>query len=143
MKINVKNTGKHPLPRYHTEGAAAFDITANLDAPVTLGSLERFAFPTGLHLELPEGYEAQVRGRSGLAAKHGIGLVNGIGTIDADYRGEIRAILVNLSNEPYTIEDGDRIAQMVISPVQQVELEEVTELEATERHDGGLGHTGR
>jgi dUTP pyrophosphatase len=143
MNIRIKNTGKHPLPRYHTSGAAAFDVQANLDAPITLGSLERAVVPTGLYVALPEGYEAQVRPRSGLAAKHGISLVNTPGTIDADYRGEWGIIMVNLSNEPYTIEDGDRIAQVVIAKCEQVEWTEVDELDTTERHAGGFGHTGR
>jgi dUTP pyrophosphatase len=116
---------------------------ANLETPVTLGSLERAVIPTGLYVALPPGYEAQVRPRSGLAAKHGISIVNAPGTIDADYRGEWGVILANLSREPYTVEDGDRIAQVVIARCEQVEWEEVDELDATERHGGGFGHTGR
>lgn len=143
MKIRIKNTGKHPLPRYHTAGAAAFDVMANLDSPITLGSLERAVVPTGLYVGLPPGYEAQVRPRSGLAAKHGISLVNAPGTIDADYRGEWGIIMVNLSQEPYTIQDGDRIAQVVIARCEQVGWDEVDELDVTERHVGGFGHTGR
>jgi dUTP pyrophosphatase len=144
MKIRIKNTGKHPLPRYHTTGAAAFDVQANLDAPLTLSSLERTLVPTGLYIAVPEGYEAQVRPRSGLALKHGITLANAPGTIDSDYRGEWSMIMVNLSQEPYTIEDGDRIAQVVIARCERVvEWEEVDELDATERHVGGYGHTGR
>jgi dUTP pyrophosphatase len=143
MKIQIKSTSKHPLPRYQTAGAAAFDLQANLDAPVTLESLERAIIPTGLHIAIPMGYEGQIRARSGLAAKHGIGLANAPATIDADYRGEWGVILVNLSREPYTIEDGDRIAQVVIAKCEQVEWEEVTELDVTERHAGGYGHTGR
>lgn len=143
MKVRIKNTGKHPLPRYHTTGAAAFDLQANLGAPITLASLERVIIPTGLHIELPVGYEGQIRARSGLAAKHGIALVNGPATIDADYRGEWGVILVNLSPDPYTIEDGDRVAQVVIARCEQAEWEEVSELSSTDRHTGGYGHTGR
>ncbi len=143
LKIRIRNTSKHPLPRYHTPGAAAFDLMANIDAPITLGSLERAVVPTGLFVALPVGYEAQVRPRSGLAAKHGIGLVNAPGTIDSDYRGEWSVILVNLSREPYIIQDGDRIAQVVINRCEQVSWELVGELDTTERHDGGFGHTGR
>ncbi|HSX02306.1 MAG TPA: dUTP diphosphatase [Candidatus Saccharimonadia bacterium] len=143
LKVRIKNTGKHPLPRYHTEGAAAFDLMANLEAPVTLGSLERAVIPTGLYVALPPGYEAQIRPRSGLAAKHGVSILNAPGTIDADYRGEWGVILVNLSAEPYTVQDGDRIAQVVIARCEQAEWAEVSELDVTERHDGGFGHTGR
>jgi dUTP pyrophosphatase len=143
MKIRIKNTGKHPLPRYHTTGAAAFDVMANIDEPITLGSLERAIIPTGLYVAMPPGYEAQVRPRSGLAAKHGISLVNAPGTIDSDYRGEWGVIMVNLSKDPYIIQDGDRIAQVVIARCEQVEWEEVDELDTTERHKGGYGHTGR
>jgi dUTP pyrophosphatase len=143
MKIRILNTGKHSLPRYHTSGAAAFDLQANLDEPLTLGSLERAIVPTGLHMAIPEGYEGQIRARSGLAAKHGIGLANAPATIDADYRGEWGVVLVNLSKDSYTIEDGDRIAQVVIARVEQAEWVEVEELDATDRHAGGFGHTGR
>lgn len=142
MKIWIKNTSKHPLPQYQTEGAAAVDLTANLTAPVTLGSLERALIPTGLFLALPEGYEAQVRPRSGLALKHGISVLNAPGTIDADYRGECGVILVNLSSEPYTVQDGDRIAQLVIAKCAQAEWAEVEELDETARGAGGFGHTG-
>lgn len=140
--IQVKNLSQHPLPRYHTAGAAAFDLAANLASPLTLGSLERAIVPTGLYMAVPAGYEAQIRARSGLAAKHGIGLVNAPGTIDSDYRGEWGVLLVNLSSEPYTIQDGDRIAQVVVAKCEQAELVAVEELDATERAGGGFGHTG-
>lgn len=143
MKIRIRNASKHPLPQYQTEGAAAVDLTANLKAPVTLGSLERALIPTGLFLALPEGYEAQVRPRSGLALKHGVSVLNAPGTIDADYRGECGVILVNLSHEPYTVQDGDRIAQLVIAKCEQAEWAEVEELEETARGAGGFGHTGK
>ena len=143
MKLRVINKSRHPLPEYQTAGAAAFDVCANIDAPVTLGSLERFAVPTGLYVAIPAGYEAQVRPRSGLSAKHGVTMLNAPGTIDSDYRGELRVILVNLSKEPYTIEDGDRIAQVVVSPFEQVQWEEVEVHDETERGAAGFGHTGR
>ncbi len=141
--IRVINRSRHPLPQHQTEHAAGLDICANIDQPVTLGSLERTVVPTGLFLALPAGYEAQIRPRSGLAVKHGISLVNAPGTIDADYRGELGVILVNLSHEPYTVHDGDRIAQMVIAQHQTVAWEEVQDLDKTERGAGGYGHTGK
>lgn len=143
MKVRVINKSKHPLPEYQTAGAAAFDVTANIEAPVTLGPLERALVPTGLFMAVPEGYEAQVRPRSGLAAKHGISMVNAPGTIDSDYRGELMIILVNLSNETYTVQDGERIAQVLVAPVEQVEWEEVDEHDETARGAGGFGHTGK
>jgi dUTP pyrophosphatase len=143
MKVRVINKSKHPLPQYQTAGAAAFDVQANIEAPITLGSLERAVVPTGLWLAVPEGYEAQGRPRSGLAAKHGVTLANAPGTIDSDYRGELMVILVNLSKEPYTVHDGDRIAQVVVAPVERVEWEEVGEHDETARGAGGFGHTGR
>jgi dUTP pyrophosphatase len=143
LKVPIINQSKHPLPAYQTDGAAAFDVQANIDAPITLGSLERYAVPTGLYLAVPAGYEAQVRPRSGLAAKHGISVLNTPGTIDSDYRGELKVILVNLSKEDYVINDGDRIAQVVVAPVQQVEWEEVDGHDETARGAGGFGHTGR
>lgn len=143
MKIQIINKSKHPLPRYQTQHAAALDLTANLDTPITLGPLERALIPTGLYLALPTGFESQIRPRSGLALKYGIGMVNGPGTIDADYRGEYGVILINLSNEPFTVNDGDRIAQLVIARHETVEWEEVEELPPTERGAGGFGHTGR
>jgi dUTP pyrophosphatase len=143
MKVPVINKSKHPLPKYQTGGAAAFDVCADLCESITLGPLERYAVPTGLFMAVPEGYEAQVRPRSGLAAKHGISTLNAPGTIDSDYRGEIKVILVNLSNEPYTIEDGDRIAQVLVAEYERAEWEEVDEHDETERGEGGFGHTGR
>jgi len=143
MKIKIVNTSKHPLPAYETDASAGMDIRANLDAPVTLKSLGRCLVPTGLFIELPAGYEAQIRPRSGLAIKHGISLVNTPGTIDADYRGEIKVILVNLSADEYTVNDGDRIAQMIISKVEHAAWVQVQELQQTGRGDGGFGHTGK
>ncbi|MGI6210983.1 MAG: dUTP diphosphatase [Anaerovoracaceae bacterium] len=131
------------VPEYKTPGAAGFDISARLEEPFVLKAGERALIPTGLYFEVPEGYEAQIRARSGLAIKNGIGLVNGIGTIDADYRGEIKVPLINWSREDVTIEDGERIAQVVISPVIQVDLKLVRELNETERGAGGFGHTGK
>ena len=143
MRVEVINTSKHPLPAYQTEHAAAVDLTANLDEPIQLGPLERSLVPTGLSIALPSGYEAQIRPRSGLALKHGISLVNAPGTIDADYRGEIGVIVVNLSNEPFEIKDGERIAQMVVAKHEVIEWEEVEALGETDRGEGGFGHTGR
>lgn len=143
MKVKIINKSRHALPQYQTAGAAAFDVCANIDEPVTLGSLERALVPTGLFFALPNGYEMQIRPRSGLAAKHGISIVNSPGTLDSDYRGELKIVLVNLSNEPYTIEDGDRIAQVVVAPFEQVQWEPVDELDATDRGHGGMGSTGR
>lgn len=142
MKLRVVNKSRHPLPVHQTPHSAAVDLTANLNESVTLGTLERALVPTGLFVALPPGFEAQVRPRSGLAAKHGISIVNAPGTIDADYRGEYGVILINLSNEPYTIRDGDRIAQLVVSRHETIEWEEVNELEDTDR-TGGFGSTGR
>lgn len=143
MKIRIKTTSKHPLPQYQTAEAAAFDLTASLGAPVELEPLGRALVPTGLYMELPLGYEAQVRPRSGLAYNHGISIVNAPGTIDADYRGEWKVLLVNLSNEPYTVHDGDRIAQVVVAKCERVEWELVEELGETRRGSSGFGHTGR
>lgn len=143
MKIKIVNKSKHPLPDYATALAAGMDLRANLEEPVELLPLERSLIPTGIYIQLPEGYEAQIRPRSGLAIKHGIGIVNTPGTIDADYRGEIRVILVNLSNEIFTVNDGERICQMVISKHERVDWSEVEELDETERGDGGFGHTGK
>ena len=143
MHVQIVNKSKHPLPRYQTAGAAAFDLTANLDEPFILNPLERRLVPTGVFVSLPLGYEAQVRPRSGLAAKHGISVLNTPGTIDADYRGEYLVILVNLSNVPYIVHDGDRIAQVVIARHERVEWDEVEVLDATHRGAGGFGHTGR
>ncbi|MGF6375589.1 dUTP pyrophosphatase [Clostridiales Family XIII bacterium PM5-7] len=130
------------VPQYETAGSAGFDIAAYLDAPVILKPGQRQLVPTGLFFELPTGYEAQVRARSGLSIKHGIGLVNGIGTVDSDYRGELKVPLINWGDEPFTINDGDRIAQVVISKVEQVQLELSDVVNDTERGSGGFGHTG-
>lgn len=143
MKVNIINRSHHPLPAYATTNSAGLDLRANLSEPVVLGPLERRLIPTGLYIALPAGYEAQVRPRSGLALKHGIGLVNAPGTIDADYRGEIGVLLVNLSNEPFTVNDGERIAQLVVARYEQVEWQPAESLPDTERGAGGFGHTGR
>ena len=143
MKIKVINKSKHALPHYATVASAGFDVRANIDAPVVLKSLQRTLVPTGLFFEIPVGYEAQVRPRSGLAFKNGITVLNSPGTIDADYRGEIKVILVNLSQEDFVINDGERIAQVVIAKHEQAEWVEVTELVETARGEGGFGHTGK
>ena len=143
MNIQVINKSKHPLPAYATELSAGMDIRANLSASVTLKPLERCLISTGLYIALPKGYEAQIRPRSGLAIKKGITVLNSPGTIDADYRGEICIILANLSAEPFVIEDGERIAQMVIARHEQAEWTEVQTLDETERGSGGFGHTGK
>jgi dUTP pyrophosphatase len=132
-----------PLPRYHSDGAAGLDLYADIENEWTLGPLARRAVPTGLAIALPEGHEAQVRPRSGLALRHGITCINAPGTIDSDYRGEIQVLLVNLSGEPYTLRRGERIAQLVVAPVSHAVLEEVAELPTTARADGGFGSTGR
>lgn len=142
MKIKIINHSENSLPAYETTGSAGMDLRANLSEPVTIHPLERKLIPTGLFMELPQGYEAQVRPRSGLAAKKGLTVLNSPGTIDSDYRGEIKVILINLSNEPQTIETGERIAQMIISRFEQISWEQVQELEITERGAGGFGHTG-
>ncbi|MBQ3698477.1 MAG: dUTP diphosphatase [Prevotella sp.] len=142
IKIKVVNRGHQQLPAYATPQSAGMDLRANLDEPVTLHPLERRLVPTGLHIALPEGYEAQVRPRSGLALKHGLTVLNTPGTIDADYRGEIGVVLVNLSNEDFVVNDGERIAQMVIARHEQGDFVVVEELDETERGEGGYGHTG-
>ncbi|MBN1650811.1 MAG: dUTP diphosphatase [Bacteroidales bacterium] len=142
MRINIVNHSKHPLPTYETIASAGLDLRASLDQSITLESLERKLIPTGLFIELPVGYEAQVRPRSGMSFKYGIGVLNAPGTIDADYRGEIKVILVNLSKDPYTINDGERIAQMVIARHEQAEWIEVETLNPSERGAGGFGSTG-
>lgn len=142
MRIRIINRSRHALPSYETAGSAGMDLRASIDSSVTLRPLERAVIKTGLFIELPLGYEAQVRPRSGLAAKKGITVLNAPGTIDADYRGEIGVILVNLSNEVFTIENGERIAQLVIARHEQAEWEEVSVLEDTERGAGGFGSTG-
>ena len=142
MKVRIINGSHHPLPEYLTPQAAGVDLRANLDTPVTLQPLQRMLIPTGLHISLPQGYEAQVRPRSGLALKKGITVLNSPGTIDADYRGEIGVILINLSQEVFLINDGDRIAQMVIARCEQAEWELTETLDETERGEGGFGHSG-
>jgi len=142
MKIKIINTSHHPLPEYETDSSAGMDLRAQLDMPVSLEPLERKVIKTGLFLELPVGYEAQIRPRSGLAARHGISVLNTPGTIDADYRGEIGVILVNLSKETFVIEDGERIAQMVIARHERASWVEVQELSQTSRGAGGFGSTG-
>ena len=143
MKVQVINKSKHPLPQYATGMSAGMDLRANLDAPIILKPLQRCLVPTGIFMALPEGFEAQVRPRSGLALKKGISVLNSPGTIDADYRGEVCVILVNLSTEDFVIEDGERIAQMVIARYDQAEWQEVDVLDETERGAGGFGHTGK
>lgn len=143
MKVKIINKSKHQLPEYATPYSAGVDLRADINEPIMLKPLERALVPTGLYIELPEGYEAQIRPRSGLAAKHGLTVLNSPGTIDADYRGEIRVILVNLSNEEFTINDGERICQMIIAAHVQVKWEETDSLDETERGAGGFGHTGR
>ena len=143
MKVKVINRSRFDLPRYATPLSAGMDVRANIDEAVVLRPLERAMIPTGLSIELPEGYEMQIRPRSGLAAKHGITVLNSPGTIDADYRGEIRVILVNLSNEEFRIEAGERIAQMVVARHEQVEWELTEELAESERGKGGFGSTGK
>jgi len=142
LKVRIINKSKHPLPKYQTPLSAGMDLVANLDAPVTLMPLERQLIPTGLYIALPDGYEAQIRPRSGLALKHGITVLNSPGTIDADYRGEIKVILINLSNTQFVINDGERIAQMIIAKHEVVEWEAVEELDETFRGEGGFGSTG-
>jgi dUTP pyrophosphatase len=144
-KISVKiiNHSSNPLPTYATGGAAGMDLRADLDAPITLEPMQRVAVPTALFIELPEGFEAQIRPRSGLALKHGITCLNTPGTIDADYRGEIKIILINLSEEQHIIHHGDRIAQMIVNKVTTVEWQPVFEINETHRGEGGFGHTGK
>lgn len=142
MKVKIINKSSNPSPSYATPLSAGMDVRADISEAITLGPLERAMVPTGLYMALPEGYECQVRPRSGLAAKHGITVLNTPGTVDADYRGEIRVILVNLSNEPFTIEPSERIAQIVIAKHEKVGWEEVEVLDETERGAGGFGSTG-
>lgn len=143
MKVKIINKSKHDLPQYATELSAGMDLRANIEKSIPLKPLERVLVPTGLYIELPKGYEAQIRPRSGLAFKHGLTVLNSPGTIDADYRGEIGVILVNLSNDVFEINDGERICQMVIAQHAQVEWESVEEINETERGAGGFGHTGK
>ncbi len=143
LKVKIINKSKYPLPAYQTEHSAGADIYANIDEEISLKPLERTLIPSGLFIELPENYEAQIRPRSGLAFKHGITVLNSPGTIDADYRGEIKVLLVNLSNEVYRLQPGERIAQMVIATCEQAEWRPETELTETARGAGGYGHTGK
>ena len=142
MTVNIINRSKNRLPNYETEGSAGMDLRANIDTPITLSPLERFMIPTGIFIELPQGYEAQVRPRSGLAAKRGLTCLNSPGTIDSDYRGELKVILVNLSNETQVIEPEERIAQIVIAKHERVTWQEVSVLNDTQRGAGGFGSTG-
>jgi dUTP pyrophosphatase len=142
MKVNIINQSEHPLPSYQTSSSAGMDLRANLESPVVLKPLQRALIPTGLFLELPPGYEAQIRPRSGLAYKHGISIVNSPGTIDADYRGEIKVLLVNLSDQEFPVENGERIAQMVVARHETVEWQPTGLLSETERGAGGYGSTG-
>lgn len=142
MTVKVVNKGLNALPQYATLASAGMDVRASLESPVVLAPLQRAMIPTGLYLEIPVGYEVQVRPRSGLAAKKGITVLNTPGTIDADYRGEVNVILVNLSDQPFTVEPGERIAQLVLAKHEKIDWEEVSELEATERGEGGFGSTG-
>ena len=143
IEVKIVNTSNNPLPEYATEGASGMDLRADLSSPVVMQSLERKLVPTGLFIELPQGYEAQVRPRSGLAIKHGITCLNTPGTIDADYRGEIKIVLINLSAEKQIINPGDRIAQLVIQKVEKINWEQVTVLTETVRNEGGFGSTGK
>lgn len=142
VQVKIINKGHQQLPAYATPQSAGMDLRANIDGPVTLRPMERRLIPTGLYVALPEGYEAQVRPRSGLALKHGITVLNSPGTIDADYRGEVMVLLVNLSGSDFVVNDGERIAQMVIARHETAVFAEVAELDATERGEGGYGHTG-
>ena len=142
VKIKVVNKGNQPLPQYATPLSAGMDLRANIDEPIELKPLSRALIPTGLHIALPEGYEAQIRPRSGLALKKGITCLNTPGTIDSDYRGDVGVILVNLSREDFVVQPGERIAQMIIGKFDQAELVEVETLDETERGEGGFGHTG-
>lgn len=142
IEVRVVNNGEQELPAYETPFSSGMDLRANLKEPITLAPMERFLIPTGLHIALPYGYEAQVRPRSGLALKHGITVLNSPGTIDADYRGDIQVLLINLSNDPFEIKPSERIAQLVITPVVQAELILTDNLDETERGEGGMSHTG-
>lgn len=142
IPVKIVNKSQNPLPAYATAGAAGMDLRASLEAPVVLKPQERFLVPTGLFIEIPEGYEAQVRPRSGLAINHGITCLNSPGTVDSDYRGELKVILINLSDTAFTINTGERIAQMIIAPVVRADLSVVQSLNQTDRDAGGFGHTG-
>ena len=143
VEVKVVREKGVELPKYETKGSAGMDVRANIKEPITLKSLERILIPTGLKVAIPEGYEIQVRPRSGLAIKHGITMLNTPGTVDSDYRGELKVIVVNLSNEAYIIEPNERIGQFVLNKIEQIEFIEVEELESTERGEGGFGHTGK
>ncbi len=143
MNVKIVNNSKHPLPNYETDFSAGMDLRASLDEPVVIESFKRVIIPTGLFIELPIGYEGQVRPRSGLALKHGITVLNSPGTIDADYRGEVKVILINLSDQPFVINDGDRIAQLVVSAHSRVLWIETDQLAASDRGEGGFGSTGK
>jgi dUTP pyrophosphatase len=143
ISINIINNSSNPLPAYQTDGSSGMDLRADLQAPVNLAPMQRALIPTGLFIELPFGYEAQVRPRSGLAIKHGITCLNSPGTVDSDYRGELKVILINLSGEAFTIQHGERIAQMIIQPVVKAELKLVNVLNESKRGTGGFGHTGK
>ena len=142
LKVKIINRGRQPLPTYATALSAGMDLRANIDEDITLLPMQRQLVPTGLHIALPEGYEAQIRPRSGLALKHGITVLNTPGTVDADYRGEIMVLLINFSNEPFIVKDGERIAQMIVAKHEQVSFELTETLDETERGTGGYGHTG-
>lgn len=142
LRIKVVNKGHQPLPQYATEQSAGMDLRANIETPITLKPMERRLIPTGLHIALPKGYEAQVRPRSGLALKKGVTVLNSPGTVDADYRGEVGVLLINLSQEDFVVNDGERIAQMIIARHEQGVFETVEVLDETERGEGGYGHTG-
>ena len=142
LKVKIINRGRQPLPTYATALSAGMDLRANIDKDITLLPMQRQLVPTGLHIALPEGYEAQIRPRSGLALKHGVTVLNTPGTVDADYRGEIMVLLVNFSNEPFIVKDGERIAQMIVAKHEQVNFELTETLDETERGAGGYGHTG-
>lgn len=143
MQVKVVNRSKHSLPEYASTFAAGLDLRANLDADIELAPMDRILVPTGLYIQIPDGYEGQVRPRSGLAIKHGVTVLNSPGTIDSDYRGEVKVILVNLGNEKFIVKDGERIAQLIVAPHQQINWEAVEKLDSTERNEGGFGHTGR
>jgi dUTP pyrophosphatase len=143
MQVKVVNRSKHSLPEYASTFAAGLDLRANLDADIELAPMDRILVPTGLYIQIPDGYEGQVRPRSGLAIKHGVTVLNSPGTIDSDYRGEVKVILVNLGTEKFIVKDGERIAQLIVAPHQQINWEAVEKLDSTERNEGGFGHTGR
>ena len=142
MKVKIRNTSNNPTPKYETEHSAGLDLRADLNEPMTLKPMERTLVPTGLYIELPAGTEGQVRPRSGMAYKHGVTVLNAPGTIDSDYRGELKVILINLSGQDLTIENGDRIAQLVVARYEQIQFENAEELSVSERGSGGFGHTG-